>query len=1274
MVSESLPDSLGETLAVFSSSEPLTTAEVANQLAVGRRGTYDRLERLVERGRLETKKVGAKARVWWIPTAAAPVGEEVLGGPATTFIDELNIGVFVLDATDEIIWANTTVCEYFGLRHRDVIGVDQQTLVETTITEVVADGQRFANAVCPTDRDHSTAEQVRCRVTDDATGTERVLEHHSMPIQSGPYEDGHIECYVEVTEQHRLEDALKSERDFIGQVLEVAPVGVLTIEPNGSFELMNRKAGELLELGSSEEELEVGIKAVYDLEGTYLPPEERPYMAAFDTGEPVRNWIAQIELASGGRRWLSTNIEPLTADDGTVEQLLVTIEDVSQLVEQNRMLERQRERLETELEEMLGRVTDAFYALDDQWRFSFVNEKAADLIDVTDEGLIGKHVWETFEWAADSVLREEYERAMETQEATSFEFFYPDPLDCWFRVHTYPSTSGLSVYFRDITDQKERELELERYVSIVDAIDEPIYELDRDGRIVFVNDAFLDLVGYDESEVLGEHVNRGMAPEDIERIGTKLRELATGDGDQHMVAEFDVTTKEGDRIPVENRISLLKNADGTVRGTAGVVRDISDRRTRERERRENEVRYRTLVENIPNGAVALFDEELRYLMTGGSLLSELEIPDGAIGSTIYERYSPELALQFEPHYEAAIEGEASEFEIEYKGRELKMSVKPLPEADVAAGMLLVQDVTERRARERAMEKQIRQQRVVANFGYRALESTEIDELLETATRIVADTLENPFCKVLNLDDQTNELLLQHGVGWKDGVVGETRISATASDSQAAYTLGTDEPVVVEDLGSEPRFGGPDLLTEHDVTSGISVIIGSIDSPWGVLGTHDTAHRSFSEEDVSFVQAIANVLASAIERHRFEQELQTMNELNAIVGEITDRVIEESSRENIEQAVCDILAASDAYRFAWLAEHDPESGQLEPRSSAETDGYADKVTITIDPDDPRSHGPGATAIREQEIQVVQDVFTDPRFEPWRDVAREYGFSSVASIPVVHEGTVYGVLGVYADRPGAFSPVERDVVGRIGEIVGHAIGAIERKRALMSEEIIELEFLIEDVFAAYDPPVEIDNTIVFDHIVPIAEGEFLVYGRADRDVLEILSEAVELVPTWKAVTPRTDSDPSRFELHLCDEKVFTAVAARGGYIDRAELDGGDFRLCIHLAPEVEVRNLIDTIVEEFPGAELLRRQQFRRETENYTDIRRHLISGLTDRQRAVLDTAYNAGYFAWPRETTGADLAQTLDIAPPTFHYHLRRAEEKVMDAVYRAETGAGDAGE
>ena len=185
---------------------------------------------------------------------------------------------------------------------------------------------------------------------------------------------------------------------------------------------------------------------------------------------------------------------------------------------------------------------------------------------------------------------------------------------------------------------------------------------------------------------------------------------------------------------------------------------------------------------------------------------------------------------------------------------------------------IVRDITERRRAEEELHARARQQAAVAQLGHKALSGVSMPVLMDEAVNLVGQTLNVEFCKVLELLPDGDALLLRAGVGWKKGLVGKATVP-TAAESQAGYALLSSGPVVVEDLRTETRFSGPPLLKDHDVVSGLSVMIHGQKQPFGVLGAHTTRHRRFTPDDVNFVQAIANVLADAIERKRAEVALR-----------------------------------------------------------------------------------------------------------------------------------------------------------------------------------------------------------------------------------------------------------------------------------------------------------------------------------------------------------------------------------------------------------------
>ncbi len=183
----------------------------------------------------------------------------------------------------------------------------------------------------------------------------------------------------------------------------------------------------------------------------------------------------------------------------------------------------------------------------------------------------------------------------------------------------------------------------------------------------------------------------------------------------------------------------------------------------------------------------------------------------------------------------------------------------------------------------------RQQAAIAELGQRALGGLDLQTLMDETVELLASTLDVENADVLELLPNGDVLLLRAGVGWKDGLVGRATVSA-GQDTQAGHSLLTRRPVIVEDLREEERFHGPSLLVEHGIISGISVVIEGHERPFGVVGVHTTRKRRFAIDDVHFVQAVVNVLASAIERSRVEDELRSSgDQLRTILEGIADGI-------------------------------------------------------------------------------------------------------------------------------------------------------------------------------------------------------------------------------------------------------------------------------------------------------------------------------------------------------------------------------------------------
>ncbi len=477
--------------------------------------------------------------------------------------------------------------------------------------------------------------------------------------------------------------------------------------------------------------------------------------------------------------------------------------------------------------------------------------------------------------------------------------------------------------------------------------------------------------------------------------------------------------------------------------------------------------------------------------------------------------------------------------------------------------------------------------------------------------------------------------------------------------------------VYDDISSEQNLLNP----ETDVRSELILPLGG----HGVLNASSPAVAQFDDVDVSLARVLAANVEAALDRteqlqqrrarlrkiDRQREQLEALNYVNDVVRGIAEAVIEQSTRNEIEQVVCDRLANSESYRFAWICAVDSSTQSVEPRAEAGVDGYLEEIPLSTDPDVPAGQGPTGKAMLTRELQIARNVRDDPDFELWHEYAREYGYRSSAAIPIVHEETLYGVIGLYSERPDAFEEDEREIVDQLGEIVGHAIAAVERKRALLSDEVVELAFRMYDVEKLALPESN-SGRVVFDRILPLGDGTFLEYGVATGDAMEIVRAMVdsERTPHSEPVHVLESSDDEiRFELRLVEPSFLPTVVDSGGYVHDARVEDGQYTIRVHLPPTADVRHIVDTVTETFPEAEMVMRQQRTRSDLSPRRIMQLLSERLTDRQRAALEAGYFGGFYEWPRDRSGEEVAASLGIGAPTFHQHVRKAEKKLLDVIF-----------
>jgi diguanylate cyclase (GGDEF)-like protein/PAS domain S-box-containing protein len=227
--------------------------------------------------------------------------------------------------------------------------------------------------------------------------------------------------------------------------------------------------------------------------------------------------------------------------------------------------------------EILESTTDGVFMLDFEWRFIYLNAHARNLIG-TGKELLGTNVWDQFPEATKLLFWEQYHRTMEERVPSKFAACYPEPLNACYEVHSYPTTQGISVFFRDITKQNEEE---ERLLLLEQAIAaSPMgitlakFKNVHDCPIIYVNPAFEQLTGYSQEEVIGTDC-RFLQGSDLQQSGRIEMQTAIAHSKPTRVVMRNYK-KNGTRFYNEVHLSQVYDRSGKVSHIVGIQNDVSD--------------------------------------------------------------------------------------------------------------------------------------------------------------------------------------------------------------------------------------------------------------------------------------------------------------------------------------------------------------------------------------------------------------------------------------------------------------------------------------------------------------------------------------------------------------------------------------------------------------------------------------------------------------------------------------------------------------------------
>ena len=415
-----------------------------------------------------------------------------------------------------------------------------------------------------------------------------------------------------------------------------------------------------------------------------------------------------------------------------------------------------------------------------------------------------------------------------------------------------------------------------------------------------------------------------------------------------------------------------------------------------------------------------------------------------------------------------------------------------------------------------------------------------------------------------------------------------------------------------------------------------------------------------------------------ELRRQNERLSRLDRINRLIRSITPAVVGANTRADVEREVCRRLCRVEAVTGAWIADVDLPTDETVSRAAAgDLDRYlADIRSASSEPTGPQAAEPAEPADplparRAYETRSpvsVADLVSVASGVWWRERGLIRGTNSIVAIPIVHESACFGAIEVHVTRPDGMSEEEVGALEELGQTIGHAIGAIRQRDALLAGGTTTLTFDVESasVLSAFVRTAEVPvSSVDLSHRDDGTWAVFVTLDVTNDPDPESLGTHIE------AETAASVLDAGATELTcvltLDAGSPIQQLVERGVTLRKIAFrsDPERLRVTVQLPSEMAVREYVTDVTAALDGIELVAKRD--RPVDWEVDSARSggLDDRLTDRQREALRMAFHAGYFDWPRGNDATTVAAELDIAQSTFSQHLRAAERKLLEAHFRS---------
>ena len=407
--------------------------------------------------------------------------------------------------------------------------------------------------------------------------------HIWMDVLIAPCGEGIAVFYRDTTSAKLAEQKRDAAILRLQQAFDATPDAVVCLDRNWNFTFANWHAIDLLAAGPL-----LGENLWQIFPNNALEPFNSNYRKTMEERVPTEFEAFYPEPLN---TWYHVSARPF--EDG----IILFFNDITH----RKAAEQRRDEVGRQLDQVFEVTTDAIMGLDRDWNILFANRQANEIL-ASKGNLLGKNLWEEFPVEPDSDFRRNYERTMRERVATTFEAFYPEPLNLWFSILALPSEDGIVLFFRDITQRRRQEAALReseaRYRQLIELGPQFIYTSDATGKIDFANQRLLDYLDVPLKDLLADGGMSFIHPDDRQPMyDAWAHSLATN-------SQYSVEIRLRNGKTPEYRWFLaqggpVRRQGGDIESWLGVATDIHEQKTASVALAISEARYRVLAELNP---------------------------------------------------------------------------------------------------------------------------------------------------------------------------------------------------------------------------------------------------------------------------------------------------------------------------------------------------------------------------------------------------------------------------------------------------------------------------------------------------------------------------------------------------------------------------------------------------------------------------------------------------------------------------------------------------